>query len=226
MQISSVQLLSLVQIFVTPWTATLQASLYIIKSWSLLENSCPLSRDAIQLFHPLSSPSHQGLFQWVSSSHQWPKYWSFSFSISPSNEYSGLIVFTINWIDLLAVQRILKSLLQHHSSKESILQLVSLSQCLSLSLCVCLCVCSSLSVWMSLYLSVCVCVSLYVYVSKCVCVSQCVSHNVSVSQCVCVSHCVSVLARLRTWFARKDAVLVGPFVDGQYWLRLQPFKKG
>jgi len=122
MQISSVQLLSLVQIFVTPWTATLQASLYIIKSWSLLENSCPLSRDAIQLFHPLSSPSHQGLFQLVSSSHQWPKYWSFSFSISPSNEYSGLIVFTINWIDLLAVQRILKSLLQHHSSKESILQ--------------------------------------------------------------------------------------------------------
>ena len=117
-----VQLLSLVQIFVTPWTATFQVPLYIIKSWSFLKNSCPLSWDAIQLSHPLSSPSHQGLFQWLSSLHQWPKYWSFSSSISPSNEYSGLIAFTINWIDRLAVQKILKSLLQHHSSKESILQ--------------------------------------------------------------------------------------------------------
>ena len=84
--------------------------------------------DAVQPSHPLSSPSppafslsqHQGLFQWVSSSHQVDKYRSFS--ISPSNEYSGLISFMINWLDLLAVQGTLKSLLQHHSSKASILQ--------------------------------------------------------------------------------------------------------
>ena len=85
--------------------------------------------DAIQQFQSLSSPSpsalnlsqHQGLFQWVSSSHQVAKYLNFSFSISPSSEYSGLISFMINWFDLLAVQRILKSLLQYHSSKASIL---------------------------------------------------------------------------------------------------------
>ena len=80
--------------------------------------------DAIQLSHPLSStsppafnlPQHQGLFQWVSSCIRWPKYWSFSFSISPSNEYSGLTSFRMDWLDLLAVQGTLKSLLQHHSS--------------------------------------------------------------------------------------------------------------
>ena len=84
--------------------------------------------DAIQPFHPLSSPSpafnlsqHQGIFQWVSSSHHLKKYWSFSFSIRPSNEYSGLISFRMDWLDLLAVQRALKSLLQHHSSKASVL---------------------------------------------------------------------------------------------------------
>ena len=84
--------------------------------------------DAIKPSHPLSPPSpfafslsqHQGLFQWVSSSHRWPKYWSCSFSISPSNEYSGLISFRIDWFDFLAVQGTLKSLLQHHSSKASI----------------------------------------------------------------------------------------------------------
>ena len=87
-------------------------------------------KDAIQPSHPLSSPSppafnlsqHQGVFKWVSSSHQWPDYWSFSFSISPSNEHPGLISFGMNWLDLLAVQGTLKSLLQHHSSKASILQ--------------------------------------------------------------------------------------------------------
>ena len=80
--------------------------------------------DAIQLSHPLSSASpalnlsqHQDLFKWVSSSHQVAKLLEFSFSISPSNEYSGLISFTINWFDLLAVQGTLKSLLQHHSLK-------------------------------------------------------------------------------------------------------------
>ena len=84
----------------------------------------------IQLSHPLSSPSpltfnlsqHQSLFKWVSSSHQVAKYWSFSFSISPSNEYSGLISFRMDWLDLLAVQGTLKSLLQHHSSKAPILR--------------------------------------------------------------------------------------------------------
>ena len=84
--------------------------------------------DAIQPSHPLSFPSlpafhlsqHQGLFRWVSSSHQWPKYWSFS--LSPSNEYSGLISIRMDWFDLLAVQGTLKNLLQHHSSKASILQ--------------------------------------------------------------------------------------------------------
>ena len=81
--------------------------------------------DAIQPSHPLSSPSppafnlsqHQGLFKWVR------KYWSFSFSISPFNEYSGLISFRMDWLDVLAVQGTLKSLLQHRSSKASILQL-------------------------------------------------------------------------------------------------------
>ena len=85
---------------------------------------------AIQLSHPLSSPSppafnlsqHQGLFQWVSSSHQVAKILEFSFSISPSNEHPGLISFMMDWLDLLAVQGTLKSLLQHYSSKASILQ--------------------------------------------------------------------------------------------------------
>ena len=84
--------------------------------------------DAIQPSHPLSPPSpalnpsqHQGLFQWVSSSHQLAKYWSYSFSISPSDAYSGLISFRINWFDLLVVQGNPKSLLQHYSSKASIL---------------------------------------------------------------------------------------------------------
>ena len=85
--------------------------------------------DAIQPSHPLSSPSppafnlsqHQGLFQWVGSCIRWPKDWSFSFSVSPSNEYSGLISFRMDWLDLVAVQGTLKSLLQHHSSKASIL---------------------------------------------------------------------------------------------------------
>ena len=85
--------------------------------------------DAIQPSHPLSSPSpptfnlsqHQGLFKWVSFSIKWPKYWSFSFNISPSNEYSELVSFRMDWLDLLAVQGTLKSLLQHHSSKVSIL---------------------------------------------------------------------------------------------------------
>ena len=87
--------------------------------------------DVIQPSHPLLSPSpptpnpsqHLGLFQWVNSLHmRWPKYWSFSFSISPSNEHPGLISFRRDWLDLLAVQGTLKSLLQHHSSKASTLR--------------------------------------------------------------------------------------------------------
>ena len=93
-------------------------------------NSCPSSRDVIQPSHPLSSPSppasnlsqHQDLCNESVFHIRWPKYWSFSFSISPSNEYSGLFSFRIDWFDLLAVQGTLKSLLQHHSSKASILQ--------------------------------------------------------------------------------------------------------
>ena len=85
--------------------------------------------DAIQPSHPLLSPSppafnlsqHQGLFQWVSSSHQVAKYWSFSFCISPSSECSGLISFRMDWLSLLAVQGTLKSLLQHHTSEASLL---------------------------------------------------------------------------------------------------------
>ena len=85
--------------------------------------------DVIQPSHPLSSPSppafnlsqNQGLFKWVGSSHQVAREWNFSYSISPSNEYSGLISFRMDWLDLLAVQGTLKSLLQHHSSKPSIL---------------------------------------------------------------------------------------------------------
>ena len=85
--------------------------------------------DATQPSHHLSSPSpptlvlsqHEGLFKWVSSSHQWPKYWRFRFRIIPSNEHPGLISFRMDWLYLLAVQGILKSFLQHHSSKASIL---------------------------------------------------------------------------------------------------------
>ena len=86
--------------------------------------------DVFQLSHPLSSPSpptfnlsqHQGLFKWISSLHQVAKVLEFSFSISPSNDYSGLISLRMDWLDLLAVQGTLKSLLQHHSSKASILR--------------------------------------------------------------------------------------------------------
>ena len=104
-----------------------QASLSFTVSQSLLRF---ISTESLRYLthHPLPPPSpfafslsqHQGLFQWVSSSHRWPKYWSFSFSISPSNEYSGLISFRMDQMDILAVQGTLKSLLQHHSSKASI----------------------------------------------------------------------------------------------------------
>ena len=126
---SSVQSLSYVWLLATPWTAARQASLYITNSQSLLklmsiELVIPSNR--LILCHPLLLPlifSSLRVFSNESVLHiRWPKYWSFSFSISPANEYSGLISFRMDWLDLLAVQGTLKALLQHHSSKASILQ--------------------------------------------------------------------------------------------------------
>ena len=114
----------------TPWTVAHQVSLYITNSQSLLKlmsiKSMMPSNHPI-LCHPLLlSPSvfpSIRVFSNESALHiRWPKYWSFSFSSSPSNEYSGLISFRMDWLDLLAVQGSLKSLLQHHSSKASILR--------------------------------------------------------------------------------------------------------
>ena len=127
---SSVQLLSHVQLFVTPWTAACQASLSITNSQSPL---IPMSIESVMpsnhlilcrslLLLPSIFPSIR-VFSNESVLHiRWPKYWSFSFNIGPSNEYPELISFRMNWLDLLAVQGTLKSLLQHHSSKASILQ--------------------------------------------------------------------------------------------------------
>ena len=127
---SSVQWLSHVLFFATPWTEARQSSLSITNSWSLLkltsiESVMPCNH--LILCHSLLlSPSIFAsirVFSNESAPHiRWPKYWSFSFSISPSNEYTGLISFRIDWLDLLAIQGTLKSLLQHHSSKPSILQ--------------------------------------------------------------------------------------------------------
>ena len=125
----SAQLLSRVQLFVTPWMAARQASLSITNSQSLLKlmstelvmpsncliHCCPL------LLLPSIFPSIRIFSNESVLCIRWPKYWSFSFSISPSNEYSRLIFFRIDWLDLLAVQGTLKSLLQHHSSKGSII---------------------------------------------------------------------------------------------------------
>ena len=129
--ISSVQLLSRVQLFVTPWTAARQASLSIINSWSLLKlmaTESVMPSNHLILCHPFVLPPSIFLSIRVFSSEsvlrlRQPKYWSFSFSISPSSEHPGLISFRMDWLDLLAVQGTLKSLLQHHSSKASNLQL-------------------------------------------------------------------------------------------------------
>ena len=124
-----VQSLSRAQLFVTPWTAARQAPLSYTVSWGLLKfmsiKSVKLSNHLI-LYCPLllffqSFPA--SVFSNESALYiRRPKHWSFSLSISPSNEYSGLISFRIDWFDILAVQETLKSLLQHHSSKASILQ--------------------------------------------------------------------------------------------------------
>ena len=127
---SSVQSLSCVQLFATPWTAARQASLSITNSWSSLKlmsiESVMLSSHLI-LCHPLlllpPIPPSIRVFSNESALHiRWPKYWSFSFNISPSNEHSGLTSFRMDWLDLLVLQGSLKSLLQHHSSKASILR--------------------------------------------------------------------------------------------------------
>ena len=127
---SSIQLLSHVWLFATPWTTAHQTSLSITNSQSLLKlmsiELVMLSNHLI-LCHPLLLPPSIFPSIRVFSNKsvlciRWPKYWSFSFSTSPSNEYSGLISFRMVWLDLLAVQGTLKSLLQHHSSKASILQ--------------------------------------------------------------------------------------------------------
>ena len=117
------------QLFVTPWTAARQASLFINNSWSLLKLmsiELVIPSNHLLLCRPLLPPSvlpSIRVFSNESVLHiTWPKYWSFSFSISPSNEYSGLISFRMDWLDLLAVLGTLKSLLQHHSSKASLLQ--------------------------------------------------------------------------------------------------------
>ena len=128
-QFSSVQPLSHVRLFVTPWTAACQASLSITNSQSLLKlmsvESVMLSNHLILCHSLLLSPSiFPSIRVFINESFlhiRWPKYWTYSFSISPSNEYSGLISFRMDWLDLLAVQGTLKSLLQHHSSKASIL---------------------------------------------------------------------------------------------------------
>ena len=124
-----IQLLSSVQLFETPWTAACQASLSITNSWSPLK---PMSIESVMpsthliLFCPLLLlpsifPSIRVFSNESALYIRWPKYWSFSFNISPSKEYPGLVSFRMDWLDLLVVQGTLKSLLQHHSSKASIL---------------------------------------------------------------------------------------------------------
>ena len=128
-QFSSVQSLSCIQLFGTPWTAVCQASLSITNSQCLpklmsIESVMPSSH--LILCHPLLSPSIFPNMRVFSSESalciRWPKYWSFSFSIIPFNEHSGPISFRMDWLAFLAVQGTLKSLLQHHSSKASILR--------------------------------------------------------------------------------------------------------
>ena len=127
---SSVQLLSHVQLFVTPWTAARQASVSITNSRSLLKLmsiESVLPSNHLILCRPLLLPPSIFPIIRVFSKEsvlciRWPKYWSFSFSIRPSNEYSGLVSFRMNWLDLLTVQGTLNSLLQHHSWKASVLR--------------------------------------------------------------------------------------------------------
>ena len=127
--VHSVQLLSCVRLFATPWTAAHEASLFIANTQSFLKhmsielvmpsNHLILCRPL--LFSPSIFPSIRVFSNESVLCMRWPKYWSFSFSVSPSNRFSGLISFRVDWFDLLAVPGTLKSLLQHHSSKASVL---------------------------------------------------------------------------------------------------------
>ena len=125
-----VQSLSHVQLFATPWTTACQAFLSFTNTWSLLRLlsiELVMPSNYLILYHPLLLlpsilPTIRVFFSESVLCIRWPKYWSFSFSISTSNEYSGLISFRMEWLDLLAVQGTLKSLLQHHSSKVSVLR--------------------------------------------------------------------------------------------------------
>ena len=128
--ISSVQALSRVWLFATPWIAAHKASPSITNSWSLpqlmsIESVMPSSHLILYcplLLLPPIPPSIRVFFNESTLCMGWPKYWSFSFSIIPSKEHPGPISFTMDWLDLLAVQGTLNSLLQHHSSKASILR--------------------------------------------------------------------------------------------------------
>ena len=130
LQFSSVQSLSCVQLFVTPWIAARQASLSITVSWSSLrltsiDSVMPSSHLILShplLLLPLIPPSIRVFSNESTLRMRWPKYWSFSFSIIPSKEIPQLISFRVDWLDLLAVRGTLKSLLQHHSSKASVLR--------------------------------------------------------------------------------------------------------
>ena len=129
-QFSSVQSLSRVQLFATPWITVCQASLSITNSWSSpklmsIESVMPSSYLILccpLVLLPTIPPSIRVFSNESTLRMRWPKYWSFSFSISPTNEHPGLISFRMDWLDLLAVQGTLKSFLQHHSSKASILR--------------------------------------------------------------------------------------------------------
>ena len=129
-QFSSVQSLSRVRLFATPWITAHQAPLSITNSWSspkLMSIELVMPSSHFILCHPLLllppiPPSIRVFSNESTLRMRWPKYWSFSFSISPSKEHPGLFSFRMDWLDLLAVQGILKSLLQHHSSKASILR--------------------------------------------------------------------------------------------------------
>ena len=129
-QFSSVQSLSRIWLFVTPWIAASQASLSVTISRSslkLMSIESMMASSHLILCHPLfflppTPPSIRVFSSESTLCMRWPKYWSFSFSIVPSKEHPGLISFRMDWLDLLTVQGTLKSLLQHHSSKASILQ--------------------------------------------------------------------------------------------------------
>ena len=130
LSVRSVQWVSHVRLFATTWTAACHASLSVTNSWGLLKLmslESVMSSNYLILCCPLfllpsTFPSIRVFSNESVLCIRWPKYWSFSFSINLSNEYSELISFRMDWLDLLAVQGILKSLLQHHSSKASVLQ--------------------------------------------------------------------------------------------------------